>query len=157
MNPYLFPGLEFGPKVVEQLLSRIEPSRFDHPTHQGRFSPREVLAHLADWEPILLARMQATKESGGGTITGIDEGERAIEQNYAKTDPFEQARLFRSRREKTIAWLKTVGEEDWNLTAIHNERGPQTLYDQANMLLGHDLYHIAQLSDVLEGRAVGTW
>ena len=29
----------------------------------------------------------------------------------------------------------------------HAERGAMTLEDQANMLLGHDLYHIDQLSE----------
>ncbi len=157
MNSYLFPGLQVSPVIIERLMERVHPDRMDLPTHPGRFSPREVAAHLADWEPILLGRMKSCKESPGATIQGLDEGVLAVEHGYAASDWREQCRLFAKAREETIAWLKTLGEADWDLQGIHSERGRITIGDQANALLGHDLYHVEQLSHVIEGRSVGTW
>lgn len=158
MNPYLLPSLEVGPRAIERLMDHVDPLRIDLPTHPDRFTPREVVAHLADWEPIFLWRMKQCLQVSGGTIEGIDEGVRAVEQNYAKLDWREQSRLFKERRAETAAWLRSVKEGDWEKFVVHNERGKQTLYDQANMLLGHDLYHIDQLCEVVAAsKAVGTW
>lgn len=149
MNPYLFPGLGFGPVTIERLIGLIPESRMDEPLGPGRFGPREIVAHLADWEPILLERMRASRDTPGATIEAYDEGELAEKHGYRSSDPREQAALYRKRREGTIAWLKSLSAEDWDKHGVHTERGRQTVYDQANMLLGHDLYHIEQLSAYL--------
>ncbi len=41
---------------------------------------------------------------------------------------------------------------DWGKAIVHSERGQMTTYDQANMMLGHDMYHIEHLSQYLEPR-----
>ncbi|MBX3117883.1 MAG: DinB family protein [Fimbriimonadaceae bacterium] len=138
-------------------MSEIHSSKIDLPTHDGRFTPREVVAHLADWEPILRARMQQTKDQPGSTIVPYDEGQRALDMDYAQKDWRVEIDRYIALRAETKKWLETLTAEDWNLTAVHAERGPQSLADQANLLLGHDLYHIEQLADVIEREIVGTW
>lgn len=152
MNPYLFPSLPTGPRLLADQLSRIGAEAMDVPTHPDRFSPREVIAHLADWEPILRARMAQAVAEPGSEIQGIDEGERAIEMNYAASDPREQAQRYQEARAETIAWLQGLQPEDWSKHVMHNERGRMTVSDMANMLLGHDLYHLEQLEAVLRPR-----
>jgi hypothetical protein len=156
-NPYLIPGLESGPTIVERLVAAVPADHWDVPTAQDRFTPREVIAHLADWEPELLKRMQTAKSSPGAEVKAYDEGAWAVEHGYGSSDPKEQAALFRSRRSQTVAWLKALDPEDWKLTFLHPEQGIKTIYDLACMMLGHDLYHVEQLSGVVAGRAVGTW
>lgn len=157
MNPYLITALPVGPGVLARLIRMIPTQALDRPTHPGRFSPREVLAHLADWEPILLERMKRTVAEPGCLILGIDEEERAREQNYAQKDPLIEADRFAALRFETLEWLSERSEEDWEQTAVHNERGRMSVADQANQLLGHDLYHIQQLCDALAPSSVGTW
>ncbi len=156
-NPYLLPGLESGPIVVARIAETVPADHWDTPTAPGRFTPREVVAHLADWETELLKRMQIAKATPGAEVMAYDEGVWAVEHGYASTDPKEQAALFRSRRSQTLAWLKALEPADWTLTFLHPEQGAKTIYDCACMMLGHDLYHIEQLSGVAAGRAVGTW
>lgn len=151
MHAYLYSGLEAGPRAVRRLLEMIDPARIDLPTHPGRFTPREVAAHLADWEPISRGRMVAARDTPGIEVPGIDEVERAREMGYCGRDPFEQAAEFESRRAETLALLKSLPDEAWSHTAVHSERGEMTLYDYANMELGHDLYHIRQLAEALVG------
>ena len=57
MNAYLFPGLEFGPRIVARLVEQIPAARYDERTNPSRFTLREAVAHLADWEPILRDRI----------------------------------------------------------------------------------------------------
>lgn len=157
MNAYLFPVLMSGPVIVEKLMQRIAPERIDLPTHPGRFTPREVVAHLADWEPILRSRMERCLSEPDAQVDGIDEGVRAAEMGYGGWDWQEQAWRFAEERKKTAEWLKGLDASRLQMAITHSEKGRQTIYDQANQLLGHDLYHVEQLCEVIEGRAIGTW
>lgn len=92
--------------------------------------------------------MRQAVESPGSAVQGIDEGRRAEEQDYGSTDWRAEAERFAVARRETAEWLAGRAEDDWDRFVVHNERGRQTLYDQANLLLGHDLYHIEQLTAV---------
>lgn len=157
VNPYLFPGLELGPVIVARLVGQIEHSRWDEPTAPGRFSVRSVVAHLADWEPIFRARMEAAKKSPGASVEVYDEGQFEVDHRYDKTDPRERAEAFRRERADTVAWLRALGPEDWATSIEHPERGTMTIADMANMLVAHDTYHIEQLTSMLGGKTAGTW
>jgi len=157
MNPYLLPVLEFGPTIQKRLVSQIECGRLDEPTAPGRFSAKEAIAHLADWEPIALARMHQAIEKPGSTVEAFDEGEMAIAHGYAQTDIEEQLRMYASRRSTTAAFLRNLKDEDWGKAIHHPERGVMTVADQANLLLGHDLYHIEQITTLLGEKTVSTW
>lgn len=146
MHPYLLPSLEFGPQVMRRMLEFIPELRWDEPSPGDRFSPREVIAHLADWEPVLLDRIKAGVETPGATVQGYDEGQWAIDHEYSTTDPREQVGLYAQRRAETAAYLRALAPDDWEKTVVHSERGVMTVYDQANLLLGHDLYHLEQLA-----------
>ena len=50
MNFYLLPAIESGPKVVARLIQLIPNYRWDIHGDPNRFTVREVVAHLADWE-----------------------------------------------------------------------------------------------------------
>lgn len=145
MNTYLLPALEFGPQIMRRIIGLIEPSKLDVPSEPGRFTPREVIAHLADWEPIMLARIHTAVNSPGAKIESYDEGAMAVEHDYAHSDVREQLRKFAADRMQTVAFVRSLTKDDWGKTAVHPERGEQTALDLAHLLNGHDTYHIEQL------------
>jgi len=149
MHPYLFKGLESGPRTIQRLIKMIPADRLDVATHTGRFSPREVIAHLADWEPISRGRMQTAIATPGATVPDLDEGAIAIEKKYSEWDPIATSEEFIRRRAETIKFLEGLSDEEWTKVAVHSRRGAMTVYDYANLELGHDMYHIAQLCTAL--------
>ncbi len=144
-NPYLMRTLAMGPVMLKELLEVLPDSLFDVKEDPERFSLREAVAHLADWEPINLARMQMAVQSPGATIQGIDESERAVERGYANANPRFQIEQFAERRGLSLAFLNSLLPEQWAFTVVHTEKGTMTLYDQANMMLAHDVYHVEHL------------
>jgi hypothetical protein len=150
VNFYLLPGLEYGPRIILRLLDQLPPDCLDRPLDPERFTAREVVAHLADWEPIMRERVRIAVTSPGVVIPAYDEGQMALDHAYAGSDPVEQAELFARERRLTVEFLRTLSAEDWPKEVQHPERGPQSAADLANMLLGHDLYHIEQLSAYLQ-------
>src|SRR5580658_3284647 len=108
MNPYLLPAIESGPKVIELLLKQIPPAMWDTALDPDRFTVREVIAHLADWEPIMRHRIQLAVDAPGSTIEAHDEGQMAVDNGYDRLDPAEQAELFRHERHITAEYLNSV-------------------------------------------------
>ncbi len=157
MNPYLLNTLEFTPLILERLLDAIPQNRWDERTDPERFSFREAMAHLADWEPIMLQRIKAGVDSPGAEVKGIDEGVRAVEQGYASWDPRESVRKFKEARHETATYLRGLGADAWQGFINHNEKGRMSTYDHANMLLGHDLYHLEHATQFLQAKVAATW
>ena len=157
MHPYLMPSLARSPQAFERLAAHVPEKRYDERTEPDRFSFREAMAHLADWEPIFLQRIQAGVDNPGAPVNGMDETQRAIDQKYESWDVKESLRIFAEAREQTVRYLNTLSPEQWQSTVHHNEKGPMTAYDQANMLLGHDIYHFEHATQFLGPKTAGTW
>jgi hypothetical protein len=149
-NPYLCPGLKSGPVAIARIVRALPRSLDDRKTDPDRFSLREAVAHLADWEQIHLGRMQAALEQDDAHVQGIDESQRAIELGYESWDVEEQLAHFIEERKAMLAFLKGLTPEQWKATVVHSEKGRMTIYDQANVLVGHDTYHTEHLTQFFE-------
>lgn len=157
MNPYLFPALEKGPDILRRLVQLVPPSRYDERLDEDRFTFREVLAHMADWESIDLERLRAGVERGRAKIEGIDEWILAREQNYASKNIEDCLNEYERGRHETVRFLKSLTPEDWQKGIEHSERGFMSTYDQANLIVGHDVYHFDQLTEYLMPKTTATW
>lgn len=157
MNPYLLNVIELGPITMERIIERIDPRRYDEHLTDDRFSVREIMAHLADWEPIMRGRIQQAVEAPGTEIVAYDESQRAFEQNYISWNVSESVGTFKKERAQTARFLQTVSQVSYSNLVQHPERGTLTAYDLMNMLNGHDLYHIEQLTQYLAEKTSPTW
>ncbi len=150
---YIFSGLESGPELVAKLIEGLSQKEADSRPDPDRFTIREVIAHLADWEPIFLGRMKRICEEDAPVIAGIDEGQLAIDNEYDKTDPTERIGLFRKRRAELIAFLQERKPNEWNRTGNRPEIGIITLEALAVLPIIHDTYHLKQILDIRNSAA----
>ncbi len=153
------PALRLAPLAAERLVLAIPSSLYDFRTDPNRFSLREAVAHLADWEPIFLNRMKAGVAEDGAEVFGIDEGVRAIEMHYGTTEVEVAIQAFKAARAETVAWLESLAPEDWAKHVIHSERGRLSTREHANMIVGHDVYHLEHLTQYLakQDKVAATW
>ncbi|MGE0002068.1 MAG: DinB family protein [Fimbriimonadaceae bacterium] len=149
--PYLIEALSATPGLMGAALRRLQTERTDCPTHAGRFSPREVVAHLADWEPIFFSRMELAVVKPNSTVPVYDEGDRAIELGYSGWETMASLSTWAAARAQTVAWLSALEPGQWDAEFVHPERGSFTVTRQATMMLAHDIYHLVQLEEA--GRA----
>lgn len=151
------PTVEFGPLIVQRLVRDIPQSKWDEKTGPGRFTLREAVSHLADWEPIWLERFKKGLESPGARIIAYDEGQFAIDRDYASRNPNKEADRFVQGRKVVAELLREMTPEQFKITIDHPERGIISLEDLANMLLGHDMYHIEHLTQYIVQKTAATW
>ena len=146
---YLLQGLSATPGVIAFMLLAVPNPPWDRRPDPERFTLREILAHLADWEREWLNRLTAIRDRDRPTVQAYDEGVWAVEHGYAHADPEEQLVSFRQRRGELIRFLEALAPEQWDRTGIHPEFGPMSVRDWAALILGHDGYHARQVAEWL--------
>jgi hypothetical protein len=136
---YLLNGLDASPDIQQVLCARVVD--WDARPGPERFTVRESLAHLADWEPIWLQRMMRTKAEDVPDLPDIDEGVMAIEHDYASSDPRVSLERYRSGRVALVTFLRGLSDSDWSRRCHREGVGEISMFEMAAMVLGHDSYH----------------
>jgi hypothetical protein len=144
---YLMGALEGAPDVFERILAGVTNEEIDRRPDLNRFTIREIMAHLADWEPIYLERMRRIRDENHPVLPDYDEGQIAIDHDYAHKDLAEQLRLYRSGRTEIMAFLKSLSSSDWHRVGNRPEIGDITIEAIAILMPLHDAYHIRQIGD----------
>jgi uncharacterized damage-inducible protein DinB len=140
---YLFIALRRAPNLFSYILQGVGEDEADIRPDPERFTIREAMAHMAAWEPVILSRLQATRDQDEPTLPIVDE--TAMLAGYANSNPIEQVELFGKRRAETIAFLEAVGPQQWGRIAHRINIGPMTLEANALLVPLHDMYHYDQI------------
>ena len=157
MNHYLFRGLQASPKIVAAFAREVSPRRYDEKVDPDRFSFREAVAHLADWEVVFHERIRLGAQHPGATLITYEPDDRAAEHGYESADVERSAALFAERRAFTVELAHGLSQDQWSNALEHPEHGRMTIYELLNMMIGHDLDHLEHLSRYLGEKTVSTW
>jgi hypothetical protein len=143
---YLFTALESQPELFERALEGLTEEEADRRPDPDRFTIREIVSHIAEWEGIFLERMRRICAEDHPTLPGYDEGELAIAHNYAVNNVSEQLAIYREGRRKMVDFLKERADSDWKRTGDRQEIGILTLEALALLIPLHDDYHLIQVN-----------
>ncbi len=142
---YLLIDLASAPDVLEALLVGVtDAGAWDRKPEPGRFSLREMVAHLADWEGVFLGRLKQTRDEDNAVLQGRDEGQVAIDHDYAHADPQECLARYRAGRAELVAVLRELSPAQREQVGNHTEVGPISIEAQAVLIAAHDGYHQQQ-------------
>ncbi|HZO91480.1 MAG TPA: DinB family protein [Chthonomonadaceae bacterium] len=156
VRKYLLTALEGTPDVLDGFLKTLpaDDPVWDFRPAPARFTLREVVAHLADWEPIFLERMTRIRDESEPSLPDIDEGQLAIDRDYAHSDPQANLARFRQGRVTMLAFLRSLKEGNWERAGNYKREhpmvgGPVTLEAWVAQVVGHDGYHTQQVAQWL--------
>ena len=149
VKKYGLATLEGTPVVLRALLGKYAPTDpvWDRRPDPERFTLREMIAHLADWDQIFLERMRRTLSEDDPTLPDQDEGRLAVERDYAAQDPVENLRRFSENRGALVSFLRGLGDSDYERPALRPELGPMPLQYQFLLVVVHDGYHARQAAE----------
>lgn len=137
------------PGKLKSLLATIAPGKLDVKPAAGKWSIREIVAHLADDELVGAYRIRLILSSPGTDIQAFDQAQWAITGNYAMTDINASVALFTLLRQSNLELFKILSPEQWKLYGIHGERGIETIEDIMVYYAGHDINHLKQIEAIL--------
>jgi len=146
---YIFTALKGAPDSFEYLLQGLTADEADLRPDANRFTIREIMAHLADWDEVFLGRLKRTRAEDDPTLDGYDMDKRAASHYYGATDVREQVALFRVRRARLVAFLRELETGDWARSCVRPEIGRLTMEELTLMIPLHDSYHVQQVMEWL--------
>lgn len=149
MRDQRFQALAAAPKIVERLVRVLPNDRLDDRLHSESFTPREVIALLADTEQVVLDRLRMAVNKPGSEIPWYDPTERARDHHYGDKNVFHEAEVYESRRSTTMEFLEELKEEDFKKSFTLSGRGNLSVEDYLVLVMAHDLERIGQVTEIL--------
>jgi hypothetical protein len=112
------------------------------------WSVLEVMNHLVDEEILDFRRhLDHILHTPTEPWPEIDPQGWVTSKRYNERQPGETLTAFAAEREKSLAWLQTLAEPDWD-TAVPMPWGSLTAGDMLASWLAHDLLHLRQLIEL---------
>jgi hypothetical protein len=115
----------------------------------GRWSPAQIITHLADAEVVASYRLRMIIAHDGVDIQAFDQNEWATNLAYEAADPEESVELFDVTRRANLSLLRRVDPRRHDNHGMHSERGRETVKHLIRLYAGHDLNHLGQLERIL--------
>jgi hypothetical protein len=154
MNPYAsFLGNQDPIQVLSTTASQLAaisqtlgPARINQSPAPGKWSPREIIIHLADCELAFAFRYRQTLGEANHVIQPFDQD--AWAKSYSAYDANQALETFTVLRNWNLALIRTLTPEQLSKAVSHPERGKMDLRTIVETAAGHDINHLQQLERV---------
>jgi hypothetical protein len=129
--------------VVDALYNATDEELGARPA-PGKWSPREIVHHLADSEMTAAIRLRLLLATDRPTIHAYDQDAFAKTLHYDR--PHEASlEAFRYARECTAQLLERLGEDQWVKEGTHTEAGPYSVHKWLKIYAEHAHSHARQI------------
>jgi len=112
----------------------------------GRWSIRDVVAHLADTELIYAARLRAIVAEENPKLMAFQQNEWVAA--HASRNIGEAIDQFSTMRRLNLRLLERLPDDAWNRTGEHATYGPLTLREAVTKQRDHAEQHLAQIERI---------
>lgn len=138
-------SLRKAPKRLRRLIKGLGRKQLEANVEEGKWSMKEVLAHLADGEVVLGARIRMVAAMERPVLVGYDQDAFVRGLRYDKVSSEQLLEDFAAVRALNVALLERLPDEAFARIGVHAERGEESLATMMFMYAGHDRMHEAQL------------
>jgi hypothetical protein len=142
--------LQQTPANLRAAIEGIDPARLAKPEAPGKWSVRQVLAHLVDSDIVLGWRFRMILAHDRPEIQGYDQDLWAGRLHYDEADPALAVDTFGALRRWNLSLLKRASAEDLARAGVHSERGEESVGHLLKMYAGHDTLHLRQIARILQ-------
>ena len=139
-----------GPEVLAVMLTGVYGEEIDFTTAPGKWSIRQLAAHLADTELVAAHRMRQVIAEDQPKLMAFDQEAWARNLDYGRRLPKQSLETFRRLRAENYELLKTLPTEAFDRTGMHSARGPMTLGQMLAQFADHVENHARQMQAIRE-------
>ena len=148
--PALLERFRRGPEVLAAVLTGVSLVEEDFVTAPGKWSIRQIVAHVADAELVGAHRLRQVIAEDNPALIAYDQDAWTKNLDYARRRPQQSLDTFQRIRAENYELLKTVPAAGWDRTGNHTENGPMTLLRLVEGYAGHAESHAKQLQGIRE-------
>ena len=139
-----------GPEVLAVVLTGVFGEEEDFALAPGKWSIRQIVAHLADAELVGAHRLRAVVAEDNPTLTAFDQDAWTQNLDYTHRKPKQSLESFRRQRAENYDLLKNLPEAAFARTGNHTEMGKVTLLQLVEGYAEHAENHARQLQQMRE-------
>lgn len=137
-----------APAIFRELLGGLPESLATADLDRG-WSPKRILAHMVDVEPVFAERLHRMIDEDNPAITSVD-AMATLEAGKLESLPVSTLLdQLAATRAETVDWLRTLTDEQHARTAVHDTLGPFTVSQLIHYWPTHDLAHISGIRRML--------
>jgi hypothetical protein len=133
---------ETGARLAS-LLAAIGPEKAAVPPAPGKWSPAEIVCHLADCEIVFAFRLRQTIAEDAPVIQPFDQDKWAA--TYPGVSAEQALQVFNAVRQWNLRLIVSALPAAAGRPVTHPERGTMTFLTLVETMAGHDLNHLGQL------------
>ena len=131
------------PAEIGKLLMAIGSEKENTSPAEGKWSPAQIIAHLADCELVFAFRLRQTLAEDAPIIQPFDQDKWA--KTYLGVSARQSLEVFTAMRGWNLRLIGLALPDSANRPVTHPERGAMTFLTLVETMAGHDLNHLAQL------------
>ena len=151
MNPYAahlgshdpLDVLRNTPVELSTLFIQFGSDRAERRPAPAKWSPREIICHLADCEIAHAFRLRQALADVHHTIQPFDQDSWGA--NYTAYDTPTALAVFSALRRWNLALIRHTPATEHSRPVTHPERGTMTFLTLIETIAGHDINHLKQL------------
>jgi len=137
-----------GPELLAVVLTGVFGEETDFAAAPGKWSIRQIVAHLADSEMVGAQRFRKVIAEERPALEAFDQDAWASNLDYARKQPKNSLESFRRVRAENYELLKSVPEAAFEREGVHSERGPVSLRQLLEIYAGHAESHARQIQAI---------
>jgi hypothetical protein len=141
----LLERLRRGAELVAVSITGAAGSEVDFVPEPGKWSIRQIVAHLSDGEIVASMRMRQILAEENPKLEAFDQDAWVKNLDYAHRKPSQSLETFRRIRGENYELLKDLPESAFERAGMHSERGRITLRQLLQLVAEHAESHAAQL------------
>src|SRR5688572_11302814 len=116
-----------APDVLAQLIEGLAADHLDHHPAPGKWSIREIVAHLADDELVGAYRIRLILSAPGTAIQAFDQDVWSTTGRYSTREVSDSLAVYRTLRLANLQLLEALTPQEWDRYGVHAERGVESL------------------------------
>lgn len=136
-----------GPGQLRAAVSGLTRDQLTARPVAGKWSVLEVVAHVADFEPVYADRIRRVIALDRPLLLAADENDYVKRLGYHDRDVEEELAMIEATRKSTARVLKSAPAEAWQRVGIHSYKGLQTLEQVVSAITNHIPHHLAFVAD----------
>lgn len=134
------------PARLADVIGKLSAEQIEQQPAPGKWSVREIVAHLADCELAFGFRLRQAA-AGIEMIQPFDQAEWA--RNYGGYEFHAALTTYHALRAWNLAFIGSLTAEQKARQVTHPERGTMPAWTIVETMAGHDLHHLAGLQKTL--------
>jgi DinB family protein len=148
--PALLERFRRGPELLAVVMTGVFGEEEDFVPAPGKWSARQIIAHLADGELVAAHRFRQILAEENPTIIAFDQDKWTANLDYARRKPKQSLETFRRLRAENYELLKELPPAAFDRTGKHSERGALSVLSLLEGMAEHAESHARQLQALRE-------